>query len=300
MIMEEKQLDLVLVPLGLGVLLAYHIWLLFTIRRNPSRTVIGLNAESRRKWVFCLMATPKIGLDHTTGLVASCSHKISEISLQLGRLHLRFKLSFRNREASVFRNLVSERKEVIRELDDLDDPLKNGVLAIQTIRNNIMASTLLATTAITLSSLISVYVSNKSSSSSVLEYGDKTSVMSSVKFFAILVCFLVAFLCNLLCIRYYAHTSFLVTVPAFQNRKDAIEYVATNLNRGGFFWSLGLRAFYLSFPLFFWVFGPISMFVCCCVMSFVLYFLDTCTDFTRDLHDHSVNGEDVEAIAPLA
>ncbi|KAK6127686.1 hypothetical protein DH2020_038560 [Rehmannia glutinosa] len=285
MIMEEKQLDLVLVPLGLGVLLAYHIWLLFTIRRNPSRTVIGLNAESRRKWVFCLMATPKIGLDHTTGLVASRSHKISEISLQLGRLHLRFKLSFRKREASVFRNL---------------DPLKNGVLAIQTIRNNIMASTLLATTAITLSSLISVYVSNKSSSSSVLEYGDKTSVMSSVKFFAILVCFLVAFLCNLLCIRYYAHTSFLVTVPAFQNRKDAIEYVATNLNRGGFFWSLGLRAFYLSFPLFFWVFGPISMFACCCVMSFVLYFLDTCTDFTRDLHDHSVNGEDVEAIVPLA
>ncbi|KAK6127671.1 hypothetical protein DH2020_038587 [Rehmannia glutinosa] len=269
MIMEEKQLDLVLVPLGLGVLLAYHIWLLFTIRRNPTRTVIGLNAESRRKWVFCLMA-------------------ISEISLQLGRLHLQFKLSFESVKPRFLGTLYQ------------NDPLKNGVLAIQTIRNNIMASTLLATTAITLSSLISVYVSNKSSSSSVLEYGDKTSVMSSVKFFAILVCFLVAFLCNLLCIRYYAHTSFLVTVPAFQNRKDAIEYVATNLNRGGFFWSLGLRAFYLSFPLFFWVFGPISMFACCCVMSFVLYFLDTCTDFTRDLHDHSVNGEDVEAIVPLA
>ncbi|KAI3463757.1 hypothetical protein Pfo_020420 [Paulownia fortunei] len=56
MITEDKQLDLVLVPLGMGVLLAYHVWLLFTIRRNPRRTVIGLNAESRHKWVFCLMA----------------------------------------------------------------------------------------------------------------------------------------------------------------------------------------------------------------------------------------------------
>ncbi|KAL0415914.1 UNVERIFIED_CONTAM: hypothetical protein Slati_3423300 [Sesamum latifolium] len=235
--MEEKQLDFVLVPLGMGVLLAYHVWLLFTIVNNPRKTVIGLNAESRHKWVFCLMA----------------------------------------------------------------DPLKNGVLAVQTIRNNIMASTLLATTAITLSSLISVYVSNKSSSPSLaLVYGNRTSIMASVKFFTILLCFLVAFLCNVQSIRYYAHVSFLVTVPTFQDRKDVIEYVARNLNRGSFFWSLGLRAFYLSFPLFLWVFGPIPMFVCCFTMSLVLYFLDTTTSFTRDLHSQSIKAEtiadDVESV----
>ncbi|KAL0423740.1 UNVERIFIED_CONTAM: hypothetical protein Sradi_0908800 [Sesamum radiatum] len=232
LIVGEKQLDLVLVPLGMGMLLAYHFWLLYTIIRNPRRTVIGLNAESRRAWVFCLMA----------------------------------------------------------------DPLKNGVLAIQTIRNNIMASTLLATTAITLSSLISVYVSNKSSSTSSDVHGNRVSVLPSVKFFAILICFMVAFLCNLLSIRYYAHGSFLVTVPAFRDRKDAIAYVATNLNRGGFFWSLGLRAFYLSVPLFLWVFGPVAMFLCCCVMTCILYFLDTTTSFTRDLYSHSINVEDVESV----
>ncbi|KAK4395783.1 hypothetical protein Sango_1732600 [Sesamum angolense] len=236
-VMEEKQLDFVLVPMGMGVLLAYHVWLLFTIVNNPRKTVIGLNAESRHKWVFCLMA----------------------------------------------------------------DPLKNGVLAVQTIRNNIMASTLLATTAITLSSLISVYVSNKSSSPSLaLVYGNRTSIMASVKFFTILLCFLVAFLCNVQSIRYYAHVSFLVTVPTFQDRKDVIEYVARNLNRGSFFWSLGLRAFYLSFPLFLWVFGPIPMFICCLTMSLVLYFLDTTTSFTRDLHSQSIKAEmiaeDVESV----
>lgn len=222
---------MVLVPLGLLLFGIYHAWLFFTIRWNPRRTVIGLNAESRQQWVFSMM----------------------------------------------------------------DDPLKNGVLTVQTIRNNIMASTLLATTAITLSSLIGVFVSSSSKSgdkASQLVYGNKTLTLSSIKYFCILLCFLVAFLCNVQSIRYYAHVSFLATVPTWRGRKDSIEYVARNLNRGSHFWSLGLRAFYLSFPLFLWIFGPIPMFVCSIVMAFILYFLDTTTSFTRLLHSHTLK-EDV-------
>ncbi|KAK6921255.1 Protein of unknown function DUF599 [Dillenia turbinata] len=178
----------------------------------------------------------------------------------------------------------------------LQDPIKNGVLSVQTLRNNIMASTLLATTAITLSSLISVFVSstsNTANTSSQLVYGNKTSLLSSIKYFSILLCFLVAFLCNVQSIRYYAHVSFLSTLPTSQGRRECIEYVVRNLNRGSFFWSLGLRAFYLSFPLFLWIFGPIPMFVCCCVMTLMLYFLDTTTSFTRLLHSHSIKEESV-------
>ncbi|KAE8124877.1 hypothetical protein FH972_019722 [Carpinus fangiana] len=145
----------------------------------------------------------------------------------------------------------------------MTDPLKNGVLVVQTIRNNIMASTLLATTAITLSSLISVFS-----------------------------------------IRYYAHVSFLGTVPTWKDNKESIEYVARNLNRGSLFWSLGLRAFYVSFPLFLWIFGPIPMFICCCVMSCILYFLDTTSSFTQNLHSHSIRQvtktDDVELAADLS
>lgn len=228
--MEEERLDYVLVPLGVLVMGIYHTWLLYTILRTPRRTVIGLNAESRHQWVYCMMI----------------------------------------------------------------DPLKNGVLIVQTLRNNIMASTLLATIAITLSSLISVFVSSTSNSgntSSELVYGNKTGLMSSIKHFSILLCFLVAFLCNVQSIRYYAHVSFLATLPTSKSKRDSIEYVARNLNRGSLFWSLGLRAFYLSFPLFLWIFGPIPMFVCCCTTSFVLYFLDTTTSFTRQLHTHSFREE---------
>lgn len=220
-VMEEQQLDLVLVPLGLVVLGTYHVWLLCTILRHPYRTVIGLNALSRHQWVLSMMT----------------------------------------------------------------DPFKNGVLAVQTIRNNIMASTLLATAAITLSSLIGIFASNDSTSK--LLYGNKGSLCAAIKRLSISVCFLIAFLCNVQSIRYYAHVSFLITAPALKGKKDFIEYVAKTLNRGSFAWSLGLRAFYLSFALVLWIYGPIPMFACCCLTSFVLYFLDTTTQITRDLHSKS-------------
>ncbi|KAI4347222.1 hypothetical protein L6164_008052 [Bauhinia variegata] len=216
--MEEQCLDYVLVPLGLLVLAIYHVWLLCNILQNPSRTVIGLNAQSRHQWVLSMMT----------------------------------------------------------------DPLKNGVLAVQTIRNNIMASTLLATTAITLSSLIGIFSS--SNSASKLVYGNTTSLGSSIKQLSISVCFLVAFLCNVQSIRYYAHVSFLITAPTLKGKTDLIEYVAKTLNRGSYSWSLGLRAFYLSVPLVLWIYGPIPMVACCFFTTFVLYFLDSTTQITRDLH----------------
>ncbi|KAK8686710.1 hypothetical protein V6N13_125730 [Hibiscus sabdariffa] len=242
--MEEDKLDYLLVPLGLLLLAIYHVWLLFTIIKHPTKTVVGLNAQSRHQWVFSMMS----------------------------------------------------------------DPLKNGVLAVQTIRNNIMASTLLATIAITLSSLISVFVSSSSdsgNSTSEIVYGNKTPLVSAIKYFSILLCFLVAFLCNMQSIRYYAHVSFLVTLPSSVDNMETVEYVARNLNRGSYFWSLGLRAFYLSFSLLLWIFGPIPMFLCCCMMSFLLYFLDTTSSFTRQLHRRSFNEDtlkdcDLESISQLS
>ncbi|ONK59058.1 uncharacterized protein A4U43_C08F2550 [Asparagus officinalis] len=213
--MEKQELDYVLVPLGIGLMVAYHFWLLFRVISQPTKTVIGINAINRRLWVRTMMKD-----------------------------------------------------------------FKNAVLAVQTFRNNIMVSTLMASTAITLSSLIAVLMTNGSliHDSQTLFIGNKSDLNNSIKFFSILVCFLLAFLMNVQSIRYYSHANILINVPIAKNRAVAVNYVARALNRGGYFWSIGLRAYYFSFPLFLWVFGPIPMFVCCVVMVFVLYFLDVNTD----------------------
>ncbi|KAK9091075.1 hypothetical protein Sjap_024252 [Stephania japonica] len=150
--MEERKLDIVLVPMGLGLMLMYHMWLLITVLRTPNRTVIGFNALVRERWVYSMMS----------------------------------------------------------------DPLKNGTLVVQTLRNNLMAFSSLAATSITLSSIIGVFVSTttNSKSSSEIVYGSKNPIINSIKHFSILLCFLFAFLCNIQAIRYYSHVSFLMTLPA--------------------------------------------------------------------------------------
>ncbi|XP_027368425.1 uncharacterized protein LOC113874402 [Abrus precatorius] len=216
--MEKKVLDLILVPSGLLVTIAYHFWLLHRIIKHPTKTVIGVNAMNRRFWVQAMM----------------------------------------------------------------EDASKNGVLAVQSLRNNIMASTLLASTAIMLSSLIAVLMSSGNERKTVVSevFGDRSEFGLSIKFFSILVCFLLAFLLNVQSIRYYSHASILINVPFkkvtpnLRHQMLTSEYVATTVNRGSYFWSLGLRAFYFSFPLFMWLFGPIPMFFSSLALVFMLYFLD--------------------------
>ncbi|CAL4996769.1 unnamed protein product [Urochloa decumbens] len=242
--MKKEELDYVLVPLGLAVMAGYHAWLLHRVRRRPATTVIGVNAINRRIWVRHVMEEP-------SG--------------------------------------------------------KHAVLAVQTIRNNIMASTLLASTAITLSSLIAVLMSSGGGSSTSttaaasdgllpgapLVVGATGAPALSAKFFAILVCFLVAFLLNVQSIRYYSHASVLINVPpagaggAWDNgrgrrRRAAVGYATDVLNRGSYFWSLGVRAFYFSCPVFLWLFGPIPMLVACVAMVCALYFLDVCKDWEEE------------------
>ncbi|KAK1407246.1 hypothetical protein QVD17_38860 [Tagetes erecta] len=222
--MKDNYLDFVLVPLGLFVMTVYHAWLLYRIRHKPTRTVIGMNAISRRFWVRSMM----------------------------------------------------------------EDTQKNGVLAVQTLRNNIMASTLLASTAIMLSSLIAALMTGGLTATNNhhtigITFGEGTKVGLTIKFFSILVCFLASFLMNIQSVRYYSHASMLINVPYkkitnFTSHRLTDEYVTTSMNLGSYFWSLGLRAFYFSFPLFLWLFGAIPMFVCSVFLVFMLYFLDVAID----------------------
>ncbi|KAK9292673.1 hypothetical protein L1049_020651 [Liquidambar formosana] len=168
----------------------------------------------------------------------------------------------------------------------MEDVSKNGVLAVQSLRNNIMASSVLASTAITLSSLIALLMSTSSVNRSTwFVIGDKSELGFSIKFFSILVCFLGAFLLTVQSIRCYSHASILINVPVKKmsphphHRLLTADYVARTVNRGSYFWSLGLRAFYLSLPLFLWIFGPIPMFLCCIALVLMLYFLDVTCGF---------------------
>ncbi|KAK9724141.1 hypothetical protein RND81_05G051200 [Saponaria officinalis] len=231
--MKEQILDYLLVPIGLFIMAAYHVWLLLKIIHQPTRTVVGIHAINRRFWVEAMM-----------------------------------------------------------------EDNKNGVLAVQTLRNNIMASTLLASTAITLSSVIAVLMTSRDNGQVLgLVLGDASPMGFSIKFFSILVCFLLAFLLNVQSIRYYSHASILINVPLKNTASPYLsaDYVSRIVNKGGYFWSLGLRAFYFSFPLFLWIFGPIPMFCSCVALVILFFFLDFTVELRAIVNDERVlNNSDEE------
>ncbi|CAA6657102.1 unnamed protein product [Spirodela intermedia] len=151
----------------------------------------------------------------------------------------------------------------------MEDPVKMGILAVQSLRNNIMASTLMASTAIMLSSVIAILMTNSGGWPSRLQegraklvVGDASELGLTIKFVSILSCFLLAFLFEVQSVRYYSHSSILINVPIYGSgakaacggqeirlrRKITPEFVAKMLDKGNFFWSLGLRAIYFSFP----------------------------------------------------
>ncbi|XP_077245912.1 uncharacterized protein LOC143885578 isoform X2 [Tasmannia lanceolata] len=171
--MKKVELDYVLVPLGLGLMAAYHVWLFYRILKHPIKTVIGINAINRGIWVQSMM----------------------------------------------------------------EDSGKNGILAVQTLRNNIMASTLVASTAIMLSSLVAALMTNGSDwRGQGFVLGDTSELGFSIKYFFILICFLMAFLMNVQSIRYYNHASILINVPLKKKPPYlTADYVGRAVNRGSYF-----------------------------------------------------------------
>ncbi|XP_024404047.1 uncharacterized protein [Physcomitrium patens] len=166
----------------------------------------------------------------------------------------------------------------------MSDSEKNGVLAVQTLRNSIMASTLLASTAITLSSIIGALVSSTSGGTSRtlthFVYGETGNITSTLKYLCLLLCFLFSFVCHVQSIRYASHASFLLSIPVGDNSPGLTpEYVNEFIFRSQNFFTLGLRGYYFSFPLLLWIFGPIPMFVCSIVMIFLLQSLDMAKEF---------------------
>eukprot|EP00850_Spirogloea_muscicola_P015413 SM000117S25533 [mRNA] locus=s117:318992:320185:- [translate_table: standard] len=161
------------------------------------------------------------------------------------------------------------------------DNEKRSILAVQTLRNWVMASSLLASTAIGLSTAMAALLRSaldpvvRQALQSFIVGADSDAVIA-VKFFCLLLCFLWAFLCYIQSIRYVNHVSFLVNIPVGPELPGLTpDYVAKVLEKGSDFYTVGTRGYYVAFPLICWLFGPIPMLVVSLLMVGLLYKLDT-------------------------
>ncbi|XP_066394599.1 uncharacterized protein [Miscanthus floridulus] len=174
----------------------------------------------------------------------------------------------------------------------MKDNAKNAVTVVQSVRNVIMGSTLMATTAILFCTgvaavLSSTYTIKKPLSDTV--FGAHGEYMMALKYVALMLLFLFAFLCHSLAICFLNQASFLVNTSGclFSSSADADsdsdaalplphtrDYVGDVLERGFTLNLVGNRLFYAGVPLLLWIFGPLLAFLSSMVMVPILYSLD--------------------------
>jgi uncharacterized membrane protein len=153
------------------------------------------------------------------------------------------------------------------------------VMAVQTLRNFVMAASLMATTATFLmvgTLTLSGQTETISRSWHVLNIvGSHAAELWILKVMCLLLDFIIAFFAFAMTVRLSNHVLFMLNVPDYSHHHElAPANVARRLNRAGHFFALGLRAFFFAVPLVFWLFGPALLVAATIGIVITLYFLD--------------------------
>jgi uncharacterized membrane protein len=155
---------------------------------------------------------------------------------------------------------------------------KQDILAVQTLRNWVMASSFLASTGIIIClGLISVAASPE-------KMAEITPTLNTLvrehralwlfKLMVLIIDFFFIFFSFCLAIRYFNHVNFMINVPSSLAHKITPEYISKSLNTGMMHYTMGMRGYYVGILLFLWLFGPIWMLLGTVIMLIVLYHLD--------------------------
>ena len=155
---------------------------------------------------------------------------------------------------------------------------KRDIMAVQTLRNQVMAATFLASTAILISlgSFSAAFrpgVFNDISHALNL-LGTKTETLWMFKLMLLGILFFITFFNFTLAIRYYNHAGFIINTFEQKDATVSEEAVTQVINHGALHYTIGMRGFYLSIPLALWLFGPVWMLTGSLVVVAVLYRLD--------------------------
>jgi uncharacterized membrane protein len=155
---------------------------------------------------------------------------------------------------------------------------RRDILAVQTLRNWVMAASFLASTGILICiGLLSVAASPQKMAEitpSLNELVREHRVLWLFKLMVLIIDFFFIFFSFCLAIRYFNHVNFMINVPSDLAHKITPEYVTEILNTGMMHYTMGMRGYYFSVLLFLWLFGPIWMLIGTVIVTIILYHLD--------------------------
>ncbi|KAJ1342250.1 hypothetical protein BSLG_003173 [Batrachochytrium salamandrivorans] len=167
---------------------------------------------------------------------------------------------------------------------------KEEILAVQTMRNYIMATTVLASTSVAVIFGLAAFLSNlakaaEPSPGSLFSF--TTNNLFGVKILLFMITHAVSFFFLSQSLRFYNHVCVTVNVNVTEeelaklDEEAALAYehldanrVGSMFNRGALFYTMAMRMYYISFPLLSWFAGAWAMCISTLMLLCILRFLD--------------------------
>lgn len=155
---------------------------------------------------------------------------------------------------------------------------KRDILAVQTLRNWIMAASFFASTSILISlGTINILFRGETVPQifhALNIFGSRHEALWLIKVIILVINFFFAFFNFALTIRYYNHVNFMINLPPDRTRIASVDDVSNALNMGTMHYTLGMRSYYLAVPFTLWLFSPALMLSGTVVITVLLYKLD--------------------------
>jgi uncharacterized membrane protein len=141
---------------------------------------------------------------------------------------------------------------------------KMDILAIQTLRNSVIAANFMASTAMLL------VIGTANISEKIGQWAQKwhpflfdvpsTGLIWEIKLAFLLLNFAIAFFFFSMAIRYFNHVGYMINLPDDdQNDRTLYRQTCAYFNNAGKYYMFGTRSFFFSIPIIMWFFGPYSL-----------------------------------------
>ena len=154
-----------------------------------------------------------------------------------------------------------------------------GILAVQTLRNSVMAANFMASTAILLI-IGTLNLSEKIGQwaldwhPNVLAY-TVSSELWQIKLGLLLLDFSIAFYYFSMAIRFFNHVGYMINLPDDGSTSNALSMqTCVYLNRAGSCYTFGVRTFFFSLPIILWFLGPYFLMLATLMLIAALAMLD--------------------------
>ncbi len=162
---------------------------------------------------------------------------------------------------------------------------KLEILAIQTLRNSVMAASFMATTA-TLLMIGIINLGEKIGQWSqhlhpIFIGCEVSNELWQFKLGALLLSFAIAFYYFAMAIRFFNHVGYVINLPSDTSTEgEAYQQTCAYLNRAGSYYTLGTRTFFFSLPIISWFFGPLFLILATLGLIAGLSALDSTPSYT--------------------